>query len=458
MKKAYMKIINIFTKVLSYMAKRAPAKEIFGWAMFDFANSSYTTVIITVVFSVIFPRIIVADGPEFRQGNFYWSLALAVSYFIILITAPVLGAITDYSASKKKFLFGSCVLTSVFTAALYFVEPGMVLLCMIILIISNIGFSYSEAFVSSFLPSLGPPEELGKISGYAWGLGYFGGLISTAIIIFGLGPTSAENFSNLKFVGPITGLFFFLAAIPTFLWVKEPVIGQTLTSEKNIINIGFTRIKQTLKDAGNFKDLLILLFSFLFAYAGLSIVISFAFIYGDQVIKWSQGTQVLMFIITQITAAVGALVFGIIQDRIGARVSYTITLVIWVIAIVLIYGTNTITAYLNNIFNTSWAAERIFLFIGCIAGLGLGATQSACRAMVGLFCPQEKAGEFYGLWSMTSRVASIIGLLGLGFLQIAFGLQSALLICSGFFMISIIISFFINESRGRKSAISPENQ
>jgi len=434
--------------------KRASGKEIFGWAMFDFANSSYTTVIITVVFSVIFPRLIVGDGPEFRQGNFLWSLALAISYFFILISAPVLGAISDQTATKKKFLFLSCVLTSVVTALLYFVQPGMVIVGMVFIIISNIGFSYSEAFVSSFLPSLGPPEELGKISGYAWGLGYFGGLISTAIIIFGLGSITMENFSNLKFVGPITGLFFFLAAVPTFLWVKEPALELKPDKRENLVINGLSRLRQTLIDAGDFKDLMILLFSFLFAYAGLSIVISFAFIYGDQVIKWSHGTQILMFIITQITAAGGAFFFGYIQDRIGARRTYTITLIIWVIAILLIYGTESVTSFLNGLFSTSFASEKVFLFIGCIAGLGLGATQCACRAMVGIFCPQEKAGEFYGLWSMTSRIASIAGLLGLGFLQIIFGLQSALLICSVFFLIAIVISLFIDEERGRKSAES----
>jgi UMF1 family MFS transporter len=166
---------------------RASKKEIFGWAMFDFANSSYTTVIITVVFSVIFPRIIVGDAPDYRQGNLLWSLALSLSYLIVLLTAPVLGAISDYSASKKKFLAASTIITALFTSGLYIIEPGMIPLCMFFIIISNIGFSYSEAFVSSFLPSLGTPDELGRISGYAWGLGYFGGLASTAMVIFGLG-------------------------------------------------------------------------------------------------------------------------------------------------------------------------------------------------------------------------------------------------------------------------------
>ncbi|MGL1936901.1 MAG: MFS transporter [Fibrobacterales bacterium] len=433
---------------------RASNKEIFGWSMFDFANSSYTTVIITVVFSIIFPKIIVGDGPDYREGNLLWSIALAVSYLVVLFTAPVLGAITDYTASKKKFLFGSCIVTVVFTALLYFIEPGMIGLCMFFLIVSNIGFSFSEAFVSSFLPSLGPPETLGKISGYAWGLGYIGGLISTAIIIFGLGEAEADNFANLKFVGPIVAVFFLLAAIPTFLLVKEPKSDLVLKEGESVIKMGFSRIFTTLKEVGDFKDMVTLLASFLFSYAGLTIVISFAFIYGDQVIKWDSSTQVLMFIITQFAAAGGAVIFGIIQDRIGARISYTLTLVLWVVTITMIAGADQVTVFLNGAFSTDFETQKVFLFIGSLAGLGLGATQSACRAMVGLFAPESKAGEFYGLWSMVGKASAIIGLIALGLLQAAFGLKYAILICSLFFVIAIVITLFINEDRGRATAKS----
>ncbi|HPV41338.1 MAG TPA: MFS transporter, partial [Spirochaetota bacterium] len=150
--------------------KRASGKEIFGWAMFDFANSSYTTVIITVVFCVIFPKLIVGDGPEFRLGNLLWSVSLSISYFIVLLTAPLFGAIMDYTAAKKKFLFGSYLLTVLATAALVFVSPGSIILAMVLVILSNIGFSYSESFVSSFLPDLGPPEDLeARHEGFAVG-------------------------------------------------------------------------------------------------------------------------------------------------------------------------------------------------------------------------------------------------------------------------------------------------
>ncbi len=434
--------------------RRASRKELFGWAMFDFANSSYTTVIITVVFCIIFPRIIVGDGPEFRLGNLLWSVALSISYLIVLISSPILGAIMDFTGTKKKFLFGSYILTVIATAALYFVKPGFIIPGMILIILSNVGFSYSEAFVSSFLPGLGPPEDLGRISGYAWGLGYFGGLASTAIVLFGVnaGVYTLGNFANLRLVGPVTGLFFLVTAIPTFLWVKDRTLPKVLPQDESYFSVGFHRLKQTFNEIREFRDLIILLLSFFFAYAGLSIVISFAFIYGDQIIGWSKGIQTVMFIITQLTAAGGAFLFGNIQDKWGAKKTFILTLALWFITIFLIYDVIDITGFVNDLFGTSLKNEHLFLIIGSVAGLGMGSLQSACRAMVGLFSPETKAGEFFGLWSFSNRLAAIMGLMGLGLLQNLLGLQRAILVCSAFFLMAVIIAFFVDEERGKKAA------
>jgi UMF1 family MFS transporter len=435
-------------------------RELFGWAMFDFANSSYTTVIITIVFCNVFSSVIVGDGPEFRMGNLLWSVALSISYLVVLASTPLLGAIMDFTGAKKRFLLISWLLTVFATASLYFVRPGLIITTMFLIVLSNIGFSYSEAFVSSFLPGLGSPEEMGKISGFAWGLGYFGGLASTAIVIFVIhaGIYTIDNYANLRLVGPVTGLFFLVTAIPTFLWVKDRTNPKPLPAGETCYSIGIKRLKQTVNEIQCFRDLVILLSSFFFAYAGLSIVISFAFIYGDQVVKWSAATQTLMFVITQITAACGAFLFGFIQDRWGAKKTFILTLVLWFATILLIYGVVEITAIINRIFSISFKTEHIFLVTGSIAGLGLGSTQSACRAMVGIFSPFTKAGEFFGLWSFSNRLASILGLMSIGLLQNIFGLRNAILVCSIFFMIAVFIAFYVNEERGKASAFEHEGE
>jgi len=428
---------------------RAPAKEIFGWAMFDFANSSYTTVIITVVYATVFPKLIVGDE---RLGNLLWSATLSASYALVVLTAPLFGAIMDFSAAKKRFLLASWLLTIVATALLGLAGPGDIALAMALLLVSNFGFASGESFSSSFLPDLGPPEALGRISGMAWGLGYFGGLVSTAAVLFGLGPATAENLDGVALIGPVTAVFFFLGALPTFAFLKERGAAQALPAGASYVSVGVARIRQSVRDVRAFRDLLVFLGSLFFSQAGLSIVIAFAFIYGDQVIRWAPNTMMLMFVITQLTAAVGAFLFGFIQDRIGARNAYAATMVLWIVAPTLIYATPQLTVAINNAFGTTFAAEHVFLAVGSLAGTGLGAAQSSGRALVGLFAPPSKAGEIFGLWGVMGKLAAIFGLLGLGALQSFLGLQTAILFCAVLFAAGLVVVLRVNEARGRETA------
>ncbi|MCX6543874.1 MAG: MFS transporter [Acidobacteria bacterium] len=431
---------------------RAPAREIFGWAMFDFANSSYTTVIVTVVFSVIFPRLVVGDGPDFKLGNLLWSVALSVSYGLVVLTAPVLGAIMDFRAAKKRFLFYSYALTVVATAFLYFVSPGHIVLAMVLVIVSNYGFAVGESFTSSFLPDLGPTEELGKISGYAWGLGYVGGIACTALVLGVVGDQTLENFDRVRLVGPITAVFFLAAAIPTFMFLRERGTAKVLPPGETLLGMGFRRLVETARALGGFRDLLVFFVAFFFAMAGLSIVIAFAFIYGDQVIHWSPRSQMLMFVITNLTASVGAVGFGFLQKRWGNLRTFNLTLGIWVAAILGIWGTPQISAWLNGALGTAWRVEHVFLFMGAMAGLCLGATQSASRTVVAVFSPESKAAEFFGFWGLFGKLAAIFGLLSLGVLQVRLGLRSAILLCSLFFLVALFLTLLVREQRGRAAA------
>ena len=431
---------------------RAPAREIFGWAMFDFANSSYTTAIVTVVFSVVFPRLIVGDAPEYRQGNLLWSVALSVSYGLVVLTAPVLGAIIDFRAAKKRFLFGSYLLTVVATALLYFAGPGQVALAVVLVVVSNYGFAVGESFTSSFLPDLGPTEELGKISGYAWGLGYVGGIACTVIVLGVVGDQTLENFERVRLVGPITAMFFLVAAIPTFMFLRERGTPATLPPGESLLGMGFRRLVDTGRALGGFRDLLVFFLAFFFAMAGLSIMIAFAFIYGDQVIRWSPASQMLMFVITNLTASAGAVGFGLLQKRWGNLRTFNLTLGIWVAAILGIWGTPGLTGWLNAALGTAWSTELVFLFMGAMAGLCLGATQSASRTIVAVFSPESKSAEFFGFWGLFGKLASIFGLLSLGALQVRLGLQSAILLCSLFFLVALVLMLFVREQRGRAAA------
>ncbi len=431
---------------LEQTASSSRKKEIFGWAMFDFANSSYTTVIITVVYSVIFPRFIVGDAPDFKTGNFLWSLALSISYVIAVFAAPAAGKVADKKTRKKSYLALSAIITISATASLYFVSPGCAAAGIILIVISSTGFSVGESLAASFLPSLGPSEKLGKISGIGWGIGYFGGLISTAVVLYIVGDMSFANFESLRLTGPVTALFFAVASVPAFLWLKEPCTTAAASAQRELsLRKGLASIKRR-------KDLAILLLSFFASYAGLSIVISFAFIYGDQIISWSSETQALMFVLTQISAAAGSFAFGWIQDRWSPTKTYLMILVLWIAVILMIFRVEAITVLLNKLTGLALSVETVFLGAGSLAGLGLGSLQSASRTLVGLFCPPSRAGEFFGLWGTSSRLAAVTGLMMIGLFQALFGLKDSIIICALFFCIAFFAGMFINESRGIESS------
>ncbi len=432
--------------------KLAPAREIFGWAMFDFANQAYTLLIITVVFGDLFTRVIVGDGPDYRLGNFLWSLALALSYFMVVVANPVCGAIMDYSRARKRFLFISYVLTVVSTALLYFVEPGWIITAMVLIIISNFAYAMGEGFISSFLPGLGPRSALGWISGLGWGLGYIGGLIATMFTLFFLGDVSAENYDTIRWVGPFAGVFFLVAAIPTFVWVRERGRARPLPPGQSLFRTGLLRLLTTWQATRYFRDLRALLVSIFFTMAGIYIIISFSFIYGAQVIEWDENVRVLMFITVQITAAIGAITFGFLQSRIGARTTYLFTLALWILAILAIWQTPALTTLVQWALGVTWEAQYVFLFAGVLSGLSLGSAQSAGRALVGVLTPNGKAAEFFGFWGTASKMAAIFGILGLGLIQAALGLQDAILFCLVLFVLAMITVLPVDEARGQRAA------
>jgi len=433
-------------------ADEASRAEVFGWAMYDFANSSYTTVIITVCYSVVFPRLIVGDAPDYRLGNLLWSVALSISNLLVVFTLPVLGAIMDQVGHRKAFLLASTVLTAAATAALALAGPGDVVLAMVLVVIGAYGFALGESFIASFLPDLGDPEDLGRISGMAWGLGYVGGLMSTALVLFGLGPAELDNMARQRWIGPLTAGWFVLASLPTFLLLRDRSTGEG-TVDLRAIRHGVAQLLGTARTLARYRDLATFLVSYLFAMAGLSIVISFAFIYGDQVIGWSNSTKAGMFVVTQVTATAGALGFGWLQPRIGDKLTYALTLFVWLLSVALIWATPRLSATARELIDPAIGDEHVFLGVGALAGLCIGATQSSSRTLIALFAPADKVGEFFGLWGVFGKLAAVVGLLSLGALQSVLGLQNGVLVTGVFFLAALAILVGVDAQRGRQAAL-----
>ena len=423
-------------KDLSKIRRR---REIFGFMMFDFANSSYTTVVITAIFNAYFVRVVVN---QMNRGEFLWSIALSISYALVIILGPILGALADYSSLKKRFLFFSYIICVFFTALLFFVKPGNILAGMIFVILSNIGFSASENFVSSFLPDIATEKEMGKISGYAWSFGYIGGLLSLTVCLITLSnvPSGEEaGYLGIRLTNLITAIFFGLAAIPTFLWLHEKGKRKKVYLNISIVSIPFKRIADTFRHIREFKELIKFLISFLFFNSGIAVVISFAAVYAQKELGFTPSMTVLLIIVVNITASIGAFIFGFIEDKIGSKNTILITLFIWIITVTSAYFIKT---------------KNLFWIVANLAGVSMGASQSSARALVGLFSPKSKSAEFFGFWGFFGKLSAIVGLLSFGSMSYIFSSNRIAIVSTIFyFLVGIIILLTVNERKGIKAAL-----
>lgn len=432
-------------------------KELIGWCLFDVANSSYTTIIITVFFGRILAEVII--GPDegtsnqFQHGNFVWSILLSISWGMTALLGPFFGAWADNSSKRKFFLFLSVVLCATFSFLMYFIPIGAVWFAGFLLVASNLGFSLSENFIASFLPHIADEGDMGKISGWGWGVGYVGGIASIAVcqfLVLGATDFTAEYYDSLRLVGPTTAIFFLVFATPTFLWVKEPTPqpGREKIAIMQLAKSAYLELASTVSKIGAFPDLARFLVSLFFSSGGLAIVISFTSIYASQEVGITGPYLIIYFIILNVAAAFGAVIFGYLQDKIGNLKSINITLLIWVLSIVLIY-------FLKPMADLLGVAEYrdLFLVVGVLPGLCLGATQAASRALVGLFSPAKHSAEFFGFWGFSAKMAGVFSILGFGFMQSLFELKSALLFCSLFFVISFCLNLAVDEKRGRQTAL-----
>ncbi|HEX6202999.1 MAG TPA: MFS transporter, partial [Thermoanaerobaculia bacterium] len=410
-------------------------REIFGWAMFDFANSSYTTIVVTVAFSVFFTSLVAPAG----RGELLWGIGVLVSNGFVVLLSPLVGAVADDSGRKKLFLFASYVVCVVGTAALWLVVPGAVWIGLALFVVSNVAFAFGENFAAAFLPEISTAKNIGRISGLGWGLGYFGGLFSLlAIAPLLAGDFVAANLADLRLAWVVTAAFFAVAGIPTFVLLRERAPRGPRRTVRGYARVGYARLGDTFRSLGHFRDLARFLAVFFVFTCGLAAVINFSAIYAKGTLAFTGGEIITLFLVVQISSAAGALGFGWIQDRLGALRTVRLTLVLWVAVCV--------AAYLATDKATFWG-------VALGAGLGIGSLQSACRALVGLFAPLEKTGEMFGFWGLAGKAAFAVGPFVFGALTWLSGSQRVAILSTGlFFVVGLLALGGVSEARGRAAA------
>ncbi len=416
--------------------------EVWAWAMYDFANSGYTTVVITAVFSAYFVAEVAGNAP---WATFAWTAVLSASYALIVLTAPVIGAYADAHANKKRLLLLTTLGCVTFTALLYFAVPGAWVWAITAVLISNFFYGTGENLIAAFLPELARTRALGRVSGWGWSLGYLGGLLSLGLSLAYINWAQARGQGASQFVPAtmlLTAALFALASLPTLLLLRERAVPRPAVSARlaSSVRAAWRQVAMTLTHLRDLPDLRRFLLCTVLYQSGIQTVITVAAIYATQAFGFDTQQTIILILVVNITAAAGAFLFGHVQDRIGHVRTIAFTLLGWMVMIAL-----------------TWSAQEkgMFWLAANIAGLCMGASQSAGRAMVGLLAPPSMRAEFFGLWGLAVKMASILGPLTYGLITwLTRGdHRQALLVTGLYFAAGLLVLGGVNARRGHGAAL-----
>ncbi len=452
-------------------------REVFGWAAYDFANSGYTTVVLTAVFNAYFVGVIAGNA---SWATLAWTAALSLSNLIVMLTMPAIGAYADARRCKRRLLAWSTVGCVLATAALAVTGPGTLLIAVAAIVVSNYCYAMGETLIAAFLPELARARAIGRVSGWGWAFGYFGGMLTLGLCLAYVLSAQSAGRPATTFVPVamlITAGVFAIASVPTFALLRErgsaaaraPTVAAAGTVGGEVPGTDafgtqasgasvsgpsasatpqatarrrantWTRWARAFHESRRFVDFRRLLVCGVCYQAGISVVITLAAVYADQVMHFTAVQTMALIFTVNIAAAAGAFGFGYVEDRIGHRRALQWTLLAW-IGMVLIAG-------LGRDAVAFWIAATI-------AGLCMGSSQSCGRAIVAVLAPPARIAEFYGLWALAVRLASIVGPLTYGLVTWVTGgdHRTAILSTGLFFELGLVALARIDLARGERAA------
>lgn len=406
-------------------------REIGAWMSYEAASNAFNTLVLTFIFSRYFQSMV---APDETTGTVLWTRALNASAVMVAVAMPVMGAIADFSGRKKPFLLVTTLGVVILSALLFFVKPGMVVEAVVLFVLANILFEAAAVFYNGFLPELAPTERMGRISGIGWSMGYVGGLVC---LILALGMlrlwTPDDPTLNVRATNLLVAGWYLLLAIPMFVWVRERQKRRSATL-RLYVEAGFRRVGRTFRQLGTFREVAKLLLARLVYNDGLVVIFGMAAIYVGTVYDAEFNDILMLGIAVNVAAGIGAFAFGFVNDRIGAKRTIGITLVVLIGA--------TILGATAPDYETFWWAAMI-------VGLMVGPNQSASRAMLATFTPDRKQGEFFGFFAFSGKLASVAGPLLYGSVVAATGSQrAAMTSILVFFVVGGILLLFVDEEEG----------
>ena len=416
-------------------------KALVGWVLFDFANSAYTTLIVTFIYATYFVK---AIAPDEISGTALWSRGVTITAISVALLSPILGAIADQGNLRKQFLFISTLITVIGSVFLNFAMPGQVYNALIWFVISNIAFEFTMVFYNAYLPDIAPKEKIGRISGYGWGIGYIGGLLAMVVAMIGFvspeipwfGLSKATG-ANIRATNLLVAVWFAVFSIPLFMFVPKQS-SDNQKKIKDIVRNGFSDIIYTFKELKKYREIAILLVARLIYNDGLVTIFAFGGIYAAGTFGFTFNEIMIFGIVINVAAGIGALSMGFLDDKFGGKKTIQISNIA--------LATASLIAVLSP-------NKELFWVAGILIGLFAGPNQSASRSLLGRFVPKEKENQFFGFFAFSGKLTAFLGPMLLGILTQVFNSQRfGVSVVVVFFLVGALILSKVDESAGIRSA------
>lgn len=420
-------------------SSRGDGFKLFSWLLFDFANTSFSVMMVTFAFPLYFKNVI-CEGESF--GDALWGASLGISMLVIALISPVLGAAADFSGRRKRFLLVFTLMSVAATALLGFTGPGYVLVASLLFIAANAGFEGGLVFYDAYLPEIASERSVGRVSGYGFAMGYLGALC-ILLLLFPLlkGGIVTENIPNVTLSFFLVSLFFAVFATPLFLVLKDE---KKTPVKMHYIGKSIREVKYTIQHIMDYPDLARFLLAFFFYNDAILTIIAFSSIYAHNTLGFTTTELIMFFMVVQTTAIIGSVVFGIVTDKIGPKRTIVLTLCIWCVVIIMAILTR---------------EKLFFYYTGLLAGMSMGSSQAASRSMMAKLTPKKHVTEFFGFYDGTfGKASAIAGPMIFGVISSLAGDQRiALASLLLFFAIGLVLMLGVRTSATHGSgAIVPE--
>ena len=421
--------------------KRYLNKEIIAWAIYDFANSSYTTLIVTFIYAAYFTK---AIAPNAIDGTALWSRAVTITAITVALLSPVLGILADQGGYRKRFLLIFTVIAVFGSAMLFTALPGQTMKALCWFIIGNIAFEMGSVFYNAFLPDIAPPDKIGRISGYGWALGYVGGLLAMFVAMIGFVNTEIPWFGfskalgeNIRATNLLVALWFAVFSIPIFIFVKERKSKNGNNKDIRLRSI-FSELVKTFHEINKYRQVVRFLLARLIYNDGLVTIFAFGGIYAAGTFQFTFEEIMIFGVVLNITAGIGAFAMGFLDDILGGKKIVQISLFALLLAVI-------IAVIAPN--------KTVFWIAGIIIGIFSGPNQAASRSLMGRFIPKNKVNEFFGFFAFSGKLTAFMGPFLLGvFTQLFQSQRVGVSVVIVFFILGGLILAGVDEKEGIEAA------